>query len=226
MKWFRTSNPYVLLAPAVLITILLLGYGIVMAFLESIKYYNQPTLSVYRELFSDEIFITSILYSLRIAFISTILSILIGLIIVRSLYPILKDKFPKLIAWMPMVFPHFIWGYMLFLLFSQTGYISSLLNGMGLIDLPNEFPVLFKDSFGIGIIITYVWKEVPFVILMLLPVYEQLSNAQKELVYTLGGRRWDVFWHVERPYVFPVMLETFFIIFAFVVYSYEVPAHL
>ncbi|MBD7963531.1 ABC transporter permease [Fictibacillus norfolkensis] len=224
MKWFRTSNPYVLIAPAVLITILLLGYGIVMAFLESIKYYNQPTLSVYRELFSDGIFITSILYSLRIAFISTILSILIGLVIVRSLYPMLKSKFPKLIAWMPMVFPHFVWGYMLFLLFSQTGYISSLLNGSGLLDRPDEFPILFKDSFGIGIIITYVWKEVPFVILMLLPVYEQLSNAQKELVYTLGGRRWDVFWHVERPYVFPVMLETFFIVFAFVVSAYEVPA--
>ena len=113
---------------------------------------------------------------------------------------------------------------MLYLLLSQTGFLSSVFNVIGITNEPGDFPILFKDPFGWGIILTYVWKEIPFVILMLLPVYEQLSHSQRELVYTLGGKEGAVFRYVEWPYVFPVLLETFFIIFSFVLSAYEVPA--
>ncbi|MBY6035799.1 ABC transporter permease subunit [Fictibacillus nanhaiensis] len=224
MKWYKKNNHYLLLSPALIFTVCLVGCGLIMAFLESIRAFESPSFDTYQELLAGETFITSLLYSLCIALFSTLISIIIGLLLVRSTFPVLKRLFPKLIAWTPMVFPHFVWGYMLFLLFSQSGYFSSLLNLIGLMDDKVNFPILFKDPFGIGIILTYVWKEVPFVILILMPVYEQLSRSQKELVYTLGGKSWDVFWHVERPYVFPVLYETFFIIFTFVVSAYEVPA--
>lgn len=224
MKWYSRIKGYFYIGPAIFLIVSLIGYGIWMAFLESIKYFYVPSLDVYRDLFSDEQFIASFVYSLRVAMISTFLSILIGLLLVRSAYPKLRNTFPRLIAWIPMLFPHFVWGYMLFLLLSQSGLIPSLLNILGFLGGPKDFPILFKDSFGIGIILTYVWKEIPFVLLMLIPIYEQLSNNRKELVYTLGGNQWSVFWNVERPYVLPVLVETFFIVFAFVISAYEVPA--
>ncbi len=213
-----------MIGPALLLIIILVGYGLVMAFLESIQYNHSPSLQVYQQLLQQKSFVDSFLYSFRTSLISTLLSVIIGLVLVRITYPLLKRSFPKLMAWLPMLFPHFVWGYMLFLLFSQTGFLSSLLNVIEIIKEPADFPILFKESLGVGIILTYIWKEVPFVILMLLPVYEQLSQTGRELVYTLGGRDWAVFRHVEWPYVFPVLLETFFIIFAFVFSAYEVPA--
>ena len=200
-----------LISPAILLVTFLVGYGLLMSFLESIHYRQSPGLQVYLELLQQNSFIDSFLYSFRISIVSTCVSVIIGLVLVRITYPLLQRSFPKLVVWLPLLFPHFVWGYMLFLLFSQTG-------------IGNNFPIQFKDQFGSGIILTYVWKEVPFVILMLLPVYEQLSHAKRELVYTLGGKGWAVLRHVEWPYVFPVLLETFFIIFAFVFSAYEVPA--
>ncbi|TXC92950.1 ABC transporter permease subunit [Metabacillus litoralis] len=224
MKWFKRSKHYLLLTPALLIAISLTGFGLVMAFLESIQYKETPSFRLYKELLTDAQFIDSFFYSVRITLISTLVSILIGLGAVKVSYPLLKKFVPRLIAWLPMLFPHFIWGYMVYLLLSQTGFFSSVLSMIGLINGSNDFPIIMKDSYGLGIILTYIGKEVPFVILMLQPVYEQLSYNQKELVYTLGGSRWAVFQHVEWPYVFPVIIEIFFILFSFILSSYEVPA--
>ncbi|WP_226666346.1 ABC transporter permease [Metabacillus litoralis] len=224
MKWYKRNKHFLLLTPALLITISLTGYGLVMAFLESIQYKNTPSFQLYWELLTDAQFIDSFFYSLRITLISTLSSILIGLGIVKGSYPVLKKFAPRLVAWLPMLFPHFVWGYMVFLVISQSGFLSSVLSTIGFINESTNFPILVKDSFGLGIILTYIGKEVPFVILMLLPVYEQLSYNQKELVYTLGGSKWTVFQHVEWPYVFPVIIEIFFILFSFILSAYEVPA--
>ncbi|WP_083584389.1 ABC transporter permease subunit [Bacillus weihaiensis] len=224
MKWYKQNKHYLLLAPAVLFTVLFVCCGMMMAFLESIQYNQTPTFEVYVDLINERTFTDSLFYSLKIAFFSTLLSIVIGFFLVKASYPILERFFPRLVAWLPMLFPHFIWGYMLFLLFSQTGILSSISLWLGLTNQASDFPIFFKDPHGIGIILTYVAKEVPFVILMLLPVYQQLSFSQKELVYTLGGKKWAVFRYVEWPFVIPVLLETFFIIFAFVIAAYEVPA--
>ena len=40
----------------------------------------------------------------------------------------------------------------------------------GLIQAPADFPLLVNDRWSIGIILTYVWKEIPFITLMLLAV--------------------------------------------------------
>ncbi|SEK18463.1 ABC-type Fe3+ transport system, permease component [Carnobacterium iners] len=224
MKWYDKNKPYLLVGPAILMTLLLVGYGLLMVFIESILSSGSLSLEIYRTLLSDEIFQSSFLFSLRIVVVSTLLSLGIGFVLVRSAFPVLKRSFPRLISWLPMLFPHFVWGYMLYLLFSQTGLFSTIFNGLGIIALPGDFPNLFMDSAGLGIMITYIWKGVPFVILMLLPVYEQLSHSQKQLVFTLGGKKGAVFRYVEWPYVFPVLLETFFIIFSFVLAAYEVPA--
>ncbi len=224
MKWFKKSKPILMLSPAVLLIVLLIGYGTIAAFIESTRSPDGFSLSIYQELLGQEQFIDSFVYSLKIALISAMLSVSIGFLLVRAAYPKLRNMFPRLVAWLPMLFPHFVWGYMLFLLLGQTGFISDKMIALGMIDSAATFPVLFNDPQGIGIILTYIWKEVPFVILLLLPVYEQLPHDRKELVTALGGKRFAAFRYVEWPYVFPVLLEAFVIIFAFIFSAYEVPA--
>ncbi|MCA1031493.1 ABC transporter permease subunit [Bacillus timonensis] len=223
MKLFRKNSVFLLLLPAFIFTICFVGYGICMAIIESLKGANVLTLTHYESLFSNESFLASLCYSLYIAFVATILSLGIGLVFTRVMYEYLQKQSSKILVWIPMLFPHFVWAYMVILLFSQSGWLSSATFQAGLIHDLSQFPIIVNDRFGFGIIITYVWKELPFVILMLLPVYVQLNAELPQVVKTLGGNEWHVFKTAEWPWVLPVLVEVGIIVFAFILSAYEVP---
>lgn len=228
MKWFSNnqSKPYLLLLPSLAVIFILVFYGLIVAVLESLKtpasnylltFYN------YKQLFSNRLFLDSFIYSIKISLISTFLSLLIGIILTKLLDThLLKEKWDILI-WIPMVVPHFVAGYMIFLFFSPTGWFSGLWYHLNWLTDPSQFPILVNDREGVGIILTYVWKEVPFVILMLLPVFHQLNPQYKDVVRTLGGGPWQVFITAEWPWLFPVVMETGIILFAFILSAFEVP---
>ncbi|RWZ52283.1 sugar ABC transporter permease [Halobacillus fulvus] len=218
MKW-SSNKSWLLFLPAVLFLILPL-YGLAAAISQSFQQQGEWTLSAYQQLFQSDRFLSAVGFSLEVAFLSSLLSLLIGLLFTRSFYPYLASHTPRLIVWMPMLFPHFVWGYMVILLLSETGVLAQVFTLLG----GDDFPTLTQDSRGIGIILTYVWKEVPFVILMLLPVYATIKPEYYDLVKTLGGGAWSQFKQVEWPHLLPVMIETFLIVFAFTISAYEVPA--
>ncbi|TGB01863.1 ABC transporter permease [Halobacillus salinus] len=222
MKWFKTKTIY-LFIPSFLFLLLPL-YGLGAAIAQSLSDGNAFTLIYYKELLQSDRFLTSVGFSLYIALVSSLLSLLIGLWVTRTCYPLLEKYTPRLIVWLPMLFPHFVWGYMVILLLSETGVLSQVLQMTGLLAESSDFPVWTRDPNGIGIILTYVWKEVPFVILMLLPVYSSIKPQYYDLVQTLGGNGWDRFRTVEWPNILPVITESFLIIFAFTISAYEVPA--
>ncbi|MFC7322073.1 ABC transporter permease [Halobacillus campisalis] len=222
MRLFR-NNPWLLLLPALLFLILP-SYGLATAILESLRGTDGFTGEHYETLFASDRFTASFLFSIRTAFIATVLSLVAGVLLTRTFSGYLEKNIPRLSVWLPMVFPHLVWGYIIILLFAETGLFSQLLVSLGWIGSTNEFPIWTRDSNGIGIILTYIWKEIPFVILMLFPVYSAIPRSYYDLVETLGGSRWDQFKTVELPRILPVLLEIFLIIFAFTLTAYEVPA--
>lgn len=217
------NKVFLLLLPTLAFLIIPL-YGLFGAIKQSIYQNGTFTWSYYEQLWQSENFIVSIGFSLNVAFISSFLSLVIGLLITKFFYGYLERYLPRIIVWLPMLFPHFVWGYIIILLLSEIGVISQILLFFGIITDPSQFPVLTRDSDGIGIIITYVWKEIPFVILMLLPVYSSIDRSYHDVVKTLGGGWWQRFINVEYPRINKVLMETFIIIFSFVIASYEVPA--
>ncbi|KMJ56872.1 hypothetical protein AB685_19290 [Bacillus sp. LL01] len=223
MKWFRSNSWSLALLPAFLFTFCLVVYGLFMATQESVTGLDGISLDAYRSILENQTFLDSLLYSLQITIISTLLSLGLGLIITKVLFETLQNHMARTIVWLPMLFPHFVWGYMMILLFSQTGWFSTFLHALTIIDSPEQFPVLTNDRFGIGIIITYTLKEIPFVVLMLLPVYTQLNRDLPKVVKTLGGNRWHIFKTVEWPWLFPVLMEAGLIVFAFILAAFEVP---
>ncbi|MFC7063658.1 ABC transporter permease subunit [Halobacillus seohaensis] len=222
MKLFK-NNPWILLFPSLLFMIIPM-YGLAIAVLESTTGTMGFTLASYRQLLESDRFLSSILFSLRTSFIATILALLVGLIITRSFSHYLERNLPRLSLWLPMIFPHFVWGYVIILIFSETGLFAQMFVSMGLIANTGDFPILTRDSAGMGILLTYIWKEVPFVVLMLFPVYSAIPQSYYDLVETLGGNRWEQFKTVDWPHIQSVLIETFFIIFAFTLTAYEVPA--
>ena len=92
-----------------------------------------------------------------------------------------------------------------------------------LIQETSRFPVLVNDKNGLGIIVTYLWKEIPFVLLMSMPVYRRMDWRYEDVVRTLGGGQWQVFKTVEWPALLPVLVETGIILFAFIFSAFELP---
>lgn len=222
MKWYKTKAFY-LFIPSFLF-LLIPMYGLVQAFLQSLRKDGALPFEFYQRLFESDRFLASLGFSVQTALISSLISLVIGVLLTRACYQLLENYAPRLIVWLPMLFPHFVWGYMVILLLSETGVLSQVLQMSGILSDSGGFPTLTRDSNGLGIIITYVWKEVPFVILMLLPVYTSIKPEYYDLVKNLGGNSLRQFTSVEWPHILPVMIETFLIIFSFTLSAYEVPA--
>lgn len=225
MKLFKNKSiqPYLQIAPAFILIGGLLGYGVAYGIIESFQMDLTWSFDAYRTLLDDVSFTTSIWYSVYITLVSTFIALFIGLGITHFLYPyLLKDRW-KAVIWVPMLFPHFAAGYLFVLLLSDSGWISSILHHIGLITQLSDFPNLTNDSNGIGIIATYVWKEIPFVVLMLLPVYAQIDKRLKDVVQTLGGSKLNIFFTAQWPFIWPTTLEIAIILFAFIFGAFEVP---
>ncbi|MEQ6389966.1 ABC transporter permease subunit [Bacillaceae bacterium S4-13-58] len=220
MKWLNINKPYLFILPSILFICIFIGYSLFHAWSESLNN-SGPLFAHYISLFNNEEVLDSLKISLYVTITSTLFSLIIGLGITRFLFRFFKSVNWKYVVWIPMIIPHFVAAYLVFVLFSQTGVLSILLykfNGVGL-SIP-----LVNDNAYMGVILTYIWKEVPFVVLMLLPVYQQIDKRYEDVVRTLGGHGWQVWKTVELPWVGPVLVEVGFIIFAFIIAAYEVPA--
>ncbi|WP_102347834.1 ABC transporter permease [Bacillus sp. Marseille-P3661] len=211
------------LLPSILFVIVFVGYGLFMAGVESMQ--SAPSAFYhYKTLVHNKNFIESLKISLVVSLTATILSLLLGVLLTRLLFRLFLRDHWKFLVWIPMLIPHFIAAYLVFVLLAPSGWISSLLYELGLINIINEFPILINDPYYIGVIATYVWKELPFVVLMLLPSYQELDTRYEDVVKTLGGNSWQVWTTVEFPWLWPIILEIGLILVAFIMGAFEVPA--
>jgi putative spermidine/putrescine transport system permease protein len=111
--------------------------------------------------------------------------------------------------------PHIVAAVGMLFLLSQSGLLSRLCAQLGLLDSPSGFPILVRDRMGIGIILSYVWKEVPFVGVIVLAVLQSLSRDYEDVARNLGANAWQRFFYVILPLVAPALLSTSIIVFAF-----------
>jgi len=221
----KNFRPYGYIVPALIVTVFFVGYGLFMAAADSFATEgDQPFFHYYKELWNHDLFFYSLRISVWVAFISTMMSLVIGLFITRAMFRLFQLDHWKFLAWLPMLIPHFVGAYICFLLFAPSGWFSSIFFQIGWLESMSQFPLLVNDPMYLGVIFTYIWKEVPFVVLMLLPVYQEMDQRYEDVSKTLGGSNWTVFKTVELPWVWPISLEVFLILFVFVLGAFEVPA--
>lgn len=123
-----------------------------------------------------------------------------------------------------LAFPHLVWAIGISLLLAQSGLLARIAAALGLIDAPADFPVLIRDRYGIGIIIDYVSKEIPFLLLILLAILRSQPEGYQLVAENLGASRWQRLRYVTLPLVLPGLLAGSLLVFAFVFGAYEVPA--
>lgn len=218
-----------MLLPALAVLTLLFAGGLVVGLGQSLGYMPviglyDFTLQHYFEVLTDRNFLQSLWLTFRLAFISTFLSMLLAVAFALVLRENFKgSRLTTFIYQIPLPIPHLVAASGIVLLVTQSGLISRIFANFGLLQAPADFPVLVFDRAGIAIILTYLWKEVPFIGLVVLAILKSVGPQYEELAQTLGANRWQRFWYVLMPLIMPGLLSTSIIVFAFIFASYEIP---
>ncbi len=222
-------SPWLSLAPALTIVILLLGASLLYAIAESVGYISaigqhEISLSAYRETLNlNSEFWTSLIFSLWISVASTIISAAVALTLAVWLSERSRNSDTFALNW-NLAFPHLVWSVAILLFLSQSGLLARWAATLGIIQMPADFPVLVRDRFGIGIILSYLGKEIPFLTITILSVLRSQSIGFDVVAENLGANRWQRVRYVTIPQVLPALLAGSLIVFGFIFSSYEVPA--
>ena len=219
----QNKKPYLLLAPSFILIILLFVGSLLNGLLES------KSIKYYKEVLKFDEFWDSFVVTLRVSVVSTVLAVVIGMSIIFIIYlfQIDMDKKTSLLIQrlfqIPMIFPYIVSAYMMFLLFTQGGFFSRILFNTGLITEMTDFPVMVNDRWGIGIIVSYVWKTSPFVVLMVYPALTNIESGWIDVKQVFHASKWNFFKEIVFPMTKDTLVVTGYIIFCYTFLSFEIP---
>lgn len=224
-----SRSPFLLLAPALAVIVLLFGGGLALALLQSVGYVpaigrTEFSLAAYHHVFSDPAFGRSLLLTLWIAGVSTAVSTLFALIAALTLRRAFRGRhIAAFIFQSNLPIPHLVGAIGILFLFSQSGFLARLGYLAGLIQVPADFPALVFDPYALGIILEYVWKSSVFMGIILLAALQSIGEAYEDVARTLGANRWQRFRYVTLPLIRSGILSASILVFAFTFGAFEVP---
>ena len=213
--------------PLALPWILIIG-GFVFTLLQSFNYLNpiggDPSGESYQKVLSSRTFWRSLGFTSYIALVTAGISTIAGFFISYLFFRI-PHKWQRLtvVYKIFLILPHISVAYLVLLLLSQTGIISSIFYHAGIIDDYMDFPVLIFDNQGIGIIVGYILKEIPFSILMISALMKTIPNDYLTTAEMLGASRWRIIRLLIIPHTMPAILSSFFILYLYTFGAFEMP---
>jgi putative spermidine/putrescine transport system permease protein len=225
-----TASPFriaLLLLPALLVVGGLFVGGLFSAVVQSLGYLpaigqTELGFDAYREVLTDRGFLDSLVLTVWVAgastAISTVLAVLLALALRGS-----TGRLSTAVFQLPITVPHLVAAVGIALVVSQTGLGARFAAALGLIGEPREFPALLYDRYSVGVILTYAWKETPFVALVVLAALRGVAGELEEVACTLGANVWQRFWYVVFPAIAPAVIGASLIVFAFSFGAFEVP---
>ena len=218
-----------LLGPALTLVLLLFGGGLTLGLFQALGYsaaegVQSITFDHFRTIFTDPDFGGSITLTLYISLTSTLLAASISIVLALAMISwAANSRLVNFILEIPLTVPHLVVAISILLLLSPAGLFSRLLSFSGLLSSSSSFPLLVNDDYGIGIIVVYVWKEVPFITFMLLSVLTNLGPELNEAGATLRASRFQRFRYITLPMIGPSLGAACLIVFAFTFGAFEVP---
>jgi len=223
------AHPFWLLAPALLVLGGLFLSALGLTLIRSFRYMpviglTEPDLAAYAAVLTSPGFLASLGLSLWIAVASTGIAAVLALgaaLLLRQTFP--GRRLIGFLVQMNLTVPHVVGAVGMAYLVSQSGVFARLAHAAGLIDAPRQFPALTQDPFAIGIILLYVWKELPFITLILLANLQSIGADHEATARSLGASRWQAFRHVTLPMLRPGLLAASALVFAFAFGAYEIP---
>ncbi|OKH23702.1 sulfate ABC transporter permease subunit CysT [Chroogloeocystis siderophila] len=138
----------------------------------------------------DVTFVTAIIA----ASVNAVFGTLIAWVLVRYNFPL--KRFIDAAIDLPFALPTAVAGLTLVSVYSETGWIGSLLAPLGI-------RVAFT-RLGVGVAMLFI--SLPFVVRSLQPVLQELDIDVEEAAWSLGASRIQTFWRVVLPPLLPALL--------------------
>jgi putrescine transport system permease protein len=180
-----------------------------------------PSLRNYAYLLNDEVYAVSYLYSLKTAFFSTLVCLLIGYPMAYAMAR--ASKATQGILMLVIILP--FWTSFLLRVYALEGIIrdNGLLNAallwLGVIDHPLK---IMRTTFAVylGIVYSYL----PFMVLPLFATLEKLDITLLEAASDLGSRPWRAFFDITLPLSMPGVIAGSMLVFIPAIGEYVIPA--
>jgi len=132
--------------------------------------------------------------SLLASFITMVIGLLLAWVLVRYSFP--GKKIVDALIDLPIALPTAIAGIALTQLYAPSGWLGYPLAQLGI-----------KVAYApLGIIVALVFIGIPLVVRAVQPVLSQVDPSLEEAAGSMGASRWQVFWHVILPQIFPALL--------------------
>lgn len=171
--------------------------------------------------FFDPVFIKVLIKSLQIAFITTIVSILIGYpiaYVIANMNERMQNLFILLVTlpmWINMLVRTYAWISIL----SDGGLINSFLEYLGL----PQIQMMYTDF---AVILGMVYNFIPFMILQIYTVLAKLDKALIHASFDLGANRFQTFRRVTLPLSIPGVISGITLVFLPAVSTFVIPKFL
>ncbi len=202
------------LAPASLALVLLFGgalAGVVHASLVPLG--GGVGLEAWRELLGDPAFGDALRFTAQVTAVSTALAALVAL----ALAAVLRESgtVARALVALPVPVPHLLVATLAVVWLAPGGLAERLLG-----TLPVD---LVRDRGGLGIVLVYVYKEAPFLVLLVLAACGGDLREREEAAAVFGAGPWQRLRWVTWPAIRGPLVVGSIIVAAYVVGSFEVP---
>ena len=132
-----------------------------------------------------------------------------------------SDRVARAFMNVPLAFPHLVAATVGLLVLGQSGMLARVFMYAGLITTSTQMPELVADRFGIGVILTLVWKETPFLLLIAAAILGGHGVKFHEVARTHGASRWQVLRRVTWPLLWRGLSPALVAVAVFSFGSYE-----
>lgn len=224
----RKAAPYLLVLPALLLLgvfVYGVGSGIIQGF--GIMTYlgrTEFTLEYYEQALTRADLAGSVMFSLYFSLVSSVVAVIGGVALSALMTAARTSRFTRLMGiQVPITTMHAVVALAVICLFSGAGLFPRVLHAFGIAPDATWFPSVVGAPSGWGIILVYLWKEIPFVAFATLTIMMNISSSYGEAASTLGATGWQGFRHVTLPLCRGAILRAFLVVFAFAFGSYEIP---
>lgn len=135
------------------------------------------------------------------ALIASLLNVVFGMLIAWVLvrYPFPGRRFVDALVDLPFALPTAVAGIALTAIYAPNGWMGQYLEPMGI-------KVAFTP---LGVIVALTFVSLPFVVRTVQPVLQDIELELEEAAACLGANRWQTFYKIIFPAIFPALLTGF-----------------
>lgn len=217
------------LAPLLIPFVLFFIYSLVMTVAQSfgvgaVSDYQGDLFNAYNLVLKDPTFLRNGIFSLWISLASSFGSVVFGSLLAWQIRK-LPSRLHTLasVYRIPIILPHITVAFLILFLFSNRGMVPILVYQLISPEAAEAFPDLIYSSMGWSIILAYLYKEVPFVVLMELSVLRQIPEDRLITAKMLGAGSFRTYYKVVLPELRPVINTVFIILFLYSLGAFDIP---